>query len=47
MLMYDVTAAHTFNDCCNYWIEEIRQNSPPDVVIYLVGNQVDLEESSQ
>lgn len=46
LLMFDVTAEHTFANC-THWIEEVRENSPADVVIYLVGNQVDLEESSQ
>lgn len=40
--MYDITAAHTFEDCED-WIEEIQQNSNPDVIVYLVGNQVDLD----
>jgi Ras-related protein Rab-2A len=42
MLMYDITAKHTFENC-RYWLEEIRQNSDLDIVIYLVGNQVDLD----
>ena len=46
LLMYDVTAGHTFASL-PHWIEEIRDNSPSGVVIYLVGNQVDLEESRQ
>jgi Ras-related protein Rab-2A len=44
ILMYDITNPSSF-DNCEYWIEEIRQNSSLDVVIYLVGNQVDLNES--
>jgi small GTP-binding protein len=46
LLVYDVTAGHTFTNC-THWINEIRENSPPDTVIFLVGNQVDLEESKQ
>ena len=45
ILMYDVTSASTFNNC-EYWLEEIRQNSSIDSVVYLVGNQLDLEETS-
>jgi Ras-related protein Rab-2A len=46
LLMYDVTAAHTFENC-EYWLEEIKQNSSVDIVIFLVGNQVDLDERGE
>lgn len=42
MLMYDITAKHTFENC-RYWLDEIKQNSDLDIVVYLVGNQVDLD----
>lgn len=44
LLVYDATARHTFENC-KYWLEEIRQNAASDVVIYLVGNQIDLINS--
>lgn len=40
--MYDITGRHTYENCAS-WIEEIRQNSSLDTVIYLVGNQIDLD----
>jgi Ras-related protein Rab-2A len=46
LLVYDVTARHTFENC-THWMQEIRQNGNEDVIIYLVGNQVDLIESGQ
>lgn len=45
-LMYDVTSKVSF-DRCDGWVREIRENSPEDVAIYLIGNQVDLDESKQ
>ena len=41
LLVYDATARHTFENC-KYWLDEIRQNSATDVVIFLVANQIDL-----
>lgn len=41
LLAYDTTAMHTFENC-KFWLDEIRQNSSRDVVIYLVGNQINL-----
>lgn len=43
LLVYDVTKQATFQNCAK-WMEELRQNAEPDVVIMLVGNKVDLTE---
>lgn len=41
LLVYDVTKQSTFQNCMK-WMEELRQNAEPDIVIMLVGNKVDL-----
>ena len=46
LLVYDVTARHTFENC-KHWMNEIKQNTNSDVVIYLIGNQADLVNSGQ
>jgi len=43
LLVYDVTKQATFQNCVK-WMEELRQNAEPDIVIMLVGNKVDLAE---
>lgn len=43
ILVFDLTARHTFEHCV-HWLEEIRQNSSTDVLIFLAGNQLDLIE---
>jgi len=43
LLVYDVTKQATFQNC-QKWMEELRQNAEPDIVIMLVGNKVDLAE---
>eukprot|EP00929_Paragymnodinium_shiwhaense_P073332 TRINITY_DN3733_c0_g1_i1.p2 TRINITY_DN3733_c0_g1~~TRINITY_DN3733_c0_g1_i1.p2 ORF type:complete len:219 (-),score=63.12 TRINITY_DN3733_c0_g1_i1:672-1328(-) len=43
LLVYDVTKQSTFQNCLK-WMEELRQNAEPDIVIVLVGNKVDLVE---
>merc|ERR1719499_2454836 len=45
LLVYDATKQSTFQNCLK-WMEELRQNAEPDVVIMLVGNKVDLIEKS-
>jgi small GTP-binding protein len=45
LLVYDVTAKHTFENL-ESWIEEIKHHCSKDVVVFLVGNQVDLVENS-
>merc|ERR1719230_253720 len=43
LLVYDITKSITFQNCVK-WLEELRQNAEPDVVVMLVGNKVDLVE---
>jgi len=43
LLVYDVTRHATFQNCLK-WLEELRQNAEPNIVIMLVGNKVDLVE---
>mmetsp|Transcript_15045 Transcript_15045/g.47426 ORF Transcript_15045/g.47426 Transcript_15045/m.47426 type:complete len:218 (-) Transcript_15045:279-932(-) len=43
LLVYDVTKQSTYQNCVK-WMEELRQNAEPDIVIMLVGNKVDLVE---
>lgn len=46
LLVYDISRQSTFQNCLK-WMEELRQNAEPDIVIMLVGNKVDLcEEDS-
>uniref|UniRef100_A0A0G4G139 Uncharacterized protein n=1 Tax=Chromera velia CCMP2878 TaxID=1169474 RepID=A0A0G4G139_9ALVE len=44
VLVYDVTRADTFRNVPN-WLEELRNNAEPDVVVMLVGNKMDKAES--
>jgi small GTP-binding protein len=37
LLLYNVTQKDSFENC-EYWIEEVRANTLPDTVIFLVGN---------
>jgi small GTP-binding protein len=43
LLLYDITSALTFQSLPK-WLQELRQNADPKVVIMLVGNKSDLAE---
>lgn len=43
LLVYDVTNPKTFQNT-RRWIEELKKNAEPEIVIMLVGNKVDLCE---
>eukprot|EP00435_Cladocopium_sp_Y103_P036831 s2891_g9.t1 len=43
LLVYDVTRNATFQNCLK-WLEELRQNAEPNIIIMLVGNKLDLVE---
>ena len=41
VLVYDITVRDTFEKLKEYWIEEIRNNAPSDIIIALAGNKCD------
>lgn len=41
-LAYDITRESTFQNALK-WLNEVRQNSGSDVIVFLVGTQVDKE----
>ena len=43
ILIYDVTNLQTYENVKN-WINQIREEANPNVVIYLAGNKVDVNE---
>ncbi|KAK6589563.1 Rablib [Cryptosporidium xiaoi] len=43
LLVYDITRKSTFLNASR-WLEDIRQNSEPNIVVMLVGNKLDLVE---
>ena len=43
ILIYDVTNSDTYDNVEN-WISQIKEEASPNVVIYLVGSKIDLEE---
>ena len=42
MLVYDITRKETFNHLTR-WLEEVRQNGNPDIMVMLIGNKADLD----
>eukprot|EP00920_Eleutheroschizon_duboscqi_P011688 GHVT01028050.1.p1 GENE.GHVT01028050.1~~GHVT01028050.1.p1 ORF type:complete len:250 (-),score=61.64 GHVT01028050.1:1428-2177(-) len=43
LLVYDVTRRSSFLNAAK-WLEDLRQNAEPDIVVMMVGNKVDLVE---
>jgi GTPase SAR1 family protein len=43
--VYDVTKDKTF-DSLNKWIEDLKEQANEDIVIFLVGNKLDLVEKN-
>lgn len=46
VLMYDLTRLETFQSLGD-WLKEVRQNSDPEVAVFLVGNMSDLAEEER
>ena len=43
ILIYDVTSLQTY-DNIKSWISQIREEASPNIVIYIVGNKIDMNE---
>ena len=41
VLVYDITLRDTFEKLKEYWIKEIKENAPSDIILALVGNKSD------
>ncbi|KAG2013385.1 GTP-binding protein RAB5 [Coprinopsis cinerea AmutBmut pab1-1] len=46
LLLYDITNFSTFEDIRG-WLEELKKNCPPELLIYIVGAKADLSEQRQ
>jgi len=44
--MYDLTRSDSFQSLTD-WLKEVRQNSDPDVLVFLVGNMSDLADEER
>ena len=45
ILVYDITRRESFEKIRNFWIEEIKQNAPSDIILAVVGNKSDNYEN--
>ena len=41
-IVYDCASKKSFNNC-EFWLNEIRNNSAIDIMVHLLGNQIDLQ----
>lgn len=44
ILVYDITRQESFLEIKNFWYQEVKENSPENLVIAIVGNKKDLYE---
>ena len=47
ILCYDITKKNSFNEIKNYWFNQVKNNSPNDIVIAIAANKSDLYESEE
>jgi len=45
VLVYDITRRESFDKIKNFWIEEIKDNAPTDIILALAGNKTDNYEN--
>ena len=45
-VVFDITASDSF-ETAKKWVEELNEKAPANIIITLVGNKVDLEDSRE
>ena len=45
ILVYDITVRETFEQLQKYWIKEIEENAPTDIILALAANKSDMYEN--
>ena len=43
VIVYDTTSKSTFQDLEKIWLKEIKKNCDENVIIYLIGNKIDIK----
>ena len=46
LIVYDITNKESF-ERINFWLKDLIDFSPPDIIIYLIGNKIDLEKKRE
>lgn len=44
IIVYDITRRDTFEEIKNFWIDEVKENAPEGLLIFIVGNKSDYYE---
>ena len=44
VMVYDVTRKESFDEIKNYWSNQIKENSPENIILVIAGNKSDLIE---
>jgi len=44
ILVYDITNKNSFEQLQNYWIEQVKESSPKNIIIAIAANKCDLFE---
>ena len=47
ILVYDITSKSTFEELKNYWVEQVLEASPKNIMLVIVANKSDLIDNEQ
>ena len=47
ILVYDITRKKSFEELQNYWVEQIKEFAPENIIIAVVANKSDLSENEE
>ena len=47
VLVYDITSKFTYQELKKYWVEQVKETSPKNIILSIIANKSDLIENEQ
>jgi len=47
VLIYDITSKYTYEELKKYWVEQVKESSPKNIILSIIANKADLIENEQ
>ena len=47
ILVYDITSKYSFEELKRYWVEQVIESAPKDIILAIIANKYDLLEKEQ
>ena len=47
ILVYDITSKYTYEELKKYWVKQVKETSPKNIILAIIANKADLIENEE